>query len=119
MKNKKQIKTTMKRTMLLVCMRESTNRTAERCGGLRRKKEKKEKIDRERRKKKENVSFALQRRISFLLSRSFLHRIKTGVAAGRCLSVYLVLHYSRFFPDTCFHLDRSSEIRNFLSGFKF
>jgi hypothetical protein len=102
MKNKKQIKTTMKRTMLLVCMRESTNRTAERCGGLRRKKEKKEKIDRERRKKKENVSFALQRRISFLLSRSFLHRIKTGVAAGRCLSVYLVLHYSRFFPDTCF-----------------
>jgi hypothetical protein len=55
MKNKKQIKTTMKRTMLLVCMRESTNRTAERCGGLRRKKEKKEKIDRERRKKEKKM----------------------------------------------------------------
>jgi hypothetical protein len=59
-------------------VRASTNRTAERCGGLRRKKEEKKKIDEGRRKKKEeNVSFAMQRQISFpslslSLSRSFL-----------------------------------------------
>jgi uncharacterized Rmd1/YagE family protein len=82
MKNKKQIKTTMKRTMLLVCVR--ANRTAERYGGLRRKKEKKRRSIKKEKKRKCFVRYATTDLFSLSLSLSLLHRKKTGVAGGRC-----------------------------------
>jgi len=112
----------MKRTMLLVCVR--ANRTAERYGGLRRKKEKKRRSIKKEKKRKCFVRYATTD--LFSLSLSLLHRKKTGVAGGRCLSVYtqkecssLIDILSRYL----FYLDRSSEIwlkkkRTFISGLK-
>ncbi len=68
MKNKKQVKTTTKRTMLLVCVRAQTEQLSGVVDRLRKKKN-----ERKKRGKKKNVLFTMKRQISLSLSLGFFY----------------------------------------------